>query len=406
MFPLNAQFLIHTELVYAAGWPTTISLFYHVVFVLFLLGLVNRALKRWVPSLAIHPAELAVVYIGLCIGSTAAAHDNVQVIAGMMSYGHHFATPENGWAQNLLPDVPDWLTVSDPYSLKQIYEGGSSVYDPRVYRPWLMPSLWWTVFTVALHAGTLGLVAFFRRRWIESERLTFPIVQLPMELMHGRSGFLKQKSLWVALAIALGIDLLNGLHVLNPMWPQIPVRGEAVPGFNIAASLVDPPWNAILFMPLAFYPIIIGLGLLLPTELAFSCWFFFLFWKAEQVVVRSMGMEVVPEFPYIEAQALGGYAGIAFFAIWVSRSYIRDALRRIVNRGGDDAPREALPYGGALLMFLGSFAFLVVFSVQAGMSALYAVAFFFIYFIIAFSIARIRAEMGLPAHDLHFAGPT
>ncbi len=208
------------------------------------------------------------------------------------------------------------------------------------------------------------------------------------------------------MGIVLVIDLLNGMHVLNPLWPQIPTRGEAIPGFNLASTVVDPPWNAVTFMPLAFYPIIIGLGLLLPTELAFSCWFFFIFWKAEQIVVRAWGLHTVPEFPYVEAQALGGYAGIAFFAIWVSRSYVRQAVRNVLGRERLDMSREAMSYRVSLILFLASFCFLVAFSSVAGMHLLYAIAFFTIYFVIAFSISRIRAEMGLPAHDLHFAGPT
>lgn len=406
LLPLNAQFLIQSETVYYAGFPTTISLFYHAVFVLFVLSLANSALVRWFPRLAIHPAELAVVYIGLCIGSSTASHDSMQLLAPMMCDGFYLATPENGWAENLLPDVPKWLTVNDPHSLRELHEGGARLDNPAVYGPWIKPSLWWTLFAVALHTGTYGMVSFFRKRWIEAERLTFPIVQLPMELMHRRGGFLRQPSLWIAMGIVIAIDLLNGMHVLNPQWPQIPTRGEAIPGFNLASTVVDAPWNAVTFLPLAFYPIIIGLGLLLPTELAFSCWFFFLFWKAEQIVVRALGLHAVLEFPYIEAQALGGYAGIAFFAIWVSRSYVRQALRSVFGRERVDLSREAMSYRTSLIVFLLSFGFLVVFSVVAGMQVLYALAFFVIYFVIAFSISRIRAEMGLPAHDLHFAGPT
>jgi len=54
LLPLNAQFLIQSETVYYAGFPTTISLFYHAVFVLFVLSLANSALVRWFPRLAIH----------------------------------------------------------------------------------------------------------------------------------------------------------------------------------------------------------------------------------------------------------------------------------------------------------------------------------------------------------------
>jgi len=406
LLPFNAQFLIHSETVYYAGFPTTISLFYHAVFVIFLVRMLNVPLKRWLPALVLGPAEMAVIYIGLCIASTVAAHDAVQVLVSSMGYAARFATPENNWKEVLLPYEPPWLVVSDPASLKVIHEGGGSIYDPVVYRPWLEPGAWWLVFTMAFHMGTFGLVSVFRRRWVESERLTFPIIQLPDEIMTGRGGFLRQPTLWIALGVALAIDTLNGLHVLYPNVPQIPTRGEAAPAFNLGALVTDRPWDAMGSTFISFYPIIIGLGLLLPTELAFSCWFYLWFWRGAKILTRALGMEVVPLFPYIDYQSLGGYIGIAFFAFWLSRKYLWTVLRSTLSsRSGLDQSREAMPYGWAVPLFVGCFAFLIWFSVNAGMSLGYAVAFFVIYFSIAFSISRIRAEMGMPAHDLHFAGP-
>jgi hypothetical protein len=50
-------------------------------------------------------------------------------------------------------------------------------------------------------------------------------------------------------------------------------------------------------------------------------------------------------------------------------------------------------------------AFLCGFMARIGMSPLLAVLAFVIYFILATSIARIRAELGPPVHDFHFNGP-
>lgn len=407
LFPLNAQFLIHSETVHYAGFPTTISLFYHAVLVLFIIALLNVVLRRLAPKLVVGPAEMGLIYIALCIASTLSAHDAVQVLAPMMAHVHRYAGPENNWQSLIIEHQPAWLTVSDQDSLKILYEGDGSVHDPAVYRPWLGPSAWWIAFAFAFHMATFGLVSMFRRRWIESERLTFPIIQLPMELMHGRGRFLREPALWIALGIALSVDILNGLHTLYPLVPQIPTRGQAVPGFDLGAQIWDRPWNAIGFTPLAFYPIVIGLGLLLPTELAFSCWFFFWFWRAVKILVRAWGLEFIPQFPYIDFQSLGGYIGIALFALYLSRRHVADVLRAAFGgRTAIDQSREAMGYRFALWLFIGCTAFLIWFSVRAGMSLGYAVAYFAIYMAIAFSISRIRAEMGMPAHDLHFAGPS
>ncbi len=406
LMPLNARFLIDSESIRYAGFPSTISLFYNVVFVLLVVSLANAPLRRFAPKLVLGPQEMAVMYIGLCVASTVAAHDSMQVLAPAMAHAHKYQTPENNWGELILPYLPKWLTVSDAHSLKNLYEGNANLKDPGVYRPWLGPAAWWLLFYTAFNVGTLAVVSLFRRRWIESERLSFPVAQVPMEIMHGRGGFLRDPVTWVVLLITLGIDVLNGLHVLHPIVPQIPTRGEAVPAFNLGGQVTDRPWNAIGFTPIAFYPIVIGLGLLLPSELALSCWFFFWFWRLALVLTRAWGLEVVPEFPYIRYQMFGGYMGIAAVALYLSRRYIGEVYRSVIGREKSDLSREAMSYRTAAIVLAVCFAVLVVFSIVAGMSWWYAILFFLIYFVIAFSISRIRAEMGLPCHDLHFAGPT
>jgi len=46
LIPLNAMWLASTEVVWISGQPTTLSLFYQVIFILFWLVLANLLLKR------------------------------------------------------------------------------------------------------------------------------------------------------------------------------------------------------------------------------------------------------------------------------------------------------------------------------------------------------------------------
>ena len=62
-------------------------------------------------------------------------------------------------------------------------------------------------------------------------------------------------------------------------------------------------------------------------------------------------------------------------------------------------------YRTAVIWLVGGFFACVIFGWKAGMSLGYALAFFFIYIVLTLAVSRIRAEMGLPAHDLHHAGP-
>jgi hypothetical protein len=74
------------------------------------------------------------------------------------------------------------------------------------------------------------------------------------------------------------------------------------------------------------------------------------------------------------------------------------------GRKGEDSS-EPLPYRVAVFGLIIGISLLVFFSVQAGMSALVALVFFGLYFALSTTIARIRAEMGLPVQNLLGSGP-
>jgi len=70
-----------------------------------------------------------------------------------------------------------------------------------------------------------------------------------------------------------------------------------------------------------------------------------------------------------------------------------------------DDSKEPLPYRAALLILIASTVLLVVFGVMLGGSWHVMLVFFVIFFLYSLAIARMRAELGPPAHDLHAMGP-
>ena len=68
-----------------------------------------------------------------------------------------------------------------------------------------------------------------RKQWTENEKLSFPIVQLPLALTarRRRRGVLPQQAALVGFLLGAGIDLLNGLHFYYPSDPGIVVRHDA-----------------------------------------------------------------------------------------------------------------------------------------------------------------------------------
>src|SRR5205809_6516609 len=75
LIPPNAYWLVQMERVRYSAHPTTISLFFNVVFLLLVVTLVNAGLARIWPRAAMNRGELLVVYAMLAVASCLPAHD-------------------------------------------------------------------------------------------------------------------------------------------------------------------------------------------------------------------------------------------------------------------------------------------------------------------------------------------
>lgn len=146
--------------------------------------------------------------------------------------------------------------------------------------------------------------------------------------------------------------------------------------------------------------------MLLPTDLLFSCWFFYLFWRMEALLSTLFGWSRIPNFPFVNEQASAAYMGLGIFALWVSREHLGQLASKIVlGRRSIDDRGEPMPYRLAAYGLLGGAVFLMAFFAKMGLSWWITPLFFAMYFILAISITRIRAELGPPVHDLHSGGP-
>jgi len=400
LIPPNSYWIAQRSIVWG-GSPTYMSIFYNVVFCVTFLTLLNLAAKRLLERFALAQGELLTVYVILCMGTAVAGLDMVGMLVTLLGHPFWFATPENEWQTLFWEYVPEWLSIDDPRVLAGYYEGDSSLYTIEHIRGWLIPVLWWSGFIVVLVFVMLCISVIMRKRWTENEKLSYPIIQLPLEMTKegGSSGFFSNKLLWIGFAIAGSMNMLNSLHFFYPTIPTIPIRS-----FNIGEYLTEKPWNAMGWTPLHFYPFMIGLGYFIPLDLSFSYWFFYLFWKAQFVVGSIMGLQSLPEFPYPYAQVYGALMGLVIIVFWTSRKYLFQVLR-LALRGQADDDREPIKYRTAILGIVFGLLLLTLFSYRAGMSFWVIFVFFGIYFGICLVITRMRAQLGPPLHELNYGGP-
>ena len=395
----NAYFGTYAYVIVQALLWTQTSLLRGPVVVLFFLVLINIALLRVARRWALSQAELVTLYAMLCIGTCAAGIGFVQHLINQMAGVYYFATPGNAWREMLWPHIPRWFGPSDPEVINGYFRGNSTLYNATVLKGWAVPVLAWSAFIFVIFWVLLCAMALVRRQWVEEERLTFPLVPLPLEMTQagGNAPFWRNKWMWSGFLVAGILESMNAVNFLYPNFPSLPLKPV---GPNVLDQyLTTRPWNQAGSLAIAFYPFAIGIGYLLALDVSFSCWFLYLCVKVANVLSFMLGFSAgggsgpANRIPFIREQSVGAFVGIALFSLWMMRRALAHAWREMKRPTGADKDeimsfRTAILGGGAGLLFL------VAFLAAAGLPVGVAALFVLIYVCFSLTLARIVSEAG------------
>lgn len=396
LIPPTAWWLMQIEYLRYSDTPTIPAIFFHCIATLLLITGLNGLLRRFRPGWAFNRAELLTVYTIQVIGSNLAGHDQLQILFTTLSWVTQRATPENRWDEVLLPYLPKGVMPPDSV-LKPLFEGNSSLYAHGYWKAWLAPLGFWIAFVLAIAFTMFCLMSLMRKQW-DRERLVYPLCEIPLAITWPNNPLFRETSFWVAFGLAAGMQLLNLWHTLNP----------SVPGINLGVRYYSsqvPPWNAAGPWPVCFYPFAIGLTFMLPVELGFSCWFFFLLSRFELIAAASMGHRTVDGFPYVYQQSTGAYVGFALFALYNARHHLNRCVRCAFGRDRGYDNGEPLPYSIALAgLALGLCLVIAALVRVLGMRLPVAVTYVLLLFLLVLAVTRLRAEVGLPTVELYCRG--
>jgi hypothetical protein len=412
--PLLCWWSMRAEIVYGGSELIEASLLVIVVFALFGLVLLNEALRAVAPRLTFSQGELLTTYVMLTTSVGIAGLGQMQFLPQALGGAYYFATPENRWAE-FHPFIAAWLVPARAV-LEPFYKGNSTLFTRAHLMGWALPLAAWCSFIVLLLGAMLCLNTMIRRPWIEQERLTFPLVYLPLELTRvdgglGRGGqaqggqarglpLLRSRAFWAAFALACLFRSISGIHRVAPSFPDLAdftFKGQQI---DLEPFFATPPWNAIGFFRVSFHPMIVGITYFLPLEVAFSAWFFYLLVKAENVLVAAFGWQqaggsLAAWPPYTGEQGAGAFLAVGALALWSARRHLAAVGRKAFT--GDprvDDRREPLSYRAAVFGFLAACLLLTGFMVAAGMSVTRAAAFLALYLLFILACTRFRAEAG------------
>ncbi|MGQ9731921.1 MAG: DUF6785 family protein, partial [Candidatus Zipacnadales bacterium] len=411
LVPLVSLWVAGMENVYG-GRPTYLSIFFHAVILLAALWGANALLQLISPRLAFRRAELLLIYIMIGVSSGIVGDQFMAILTPSLAYPFRYANEVNRWEQLLIPYLPRHAMVSDPLAVKAFYEGDASIYSLQNLKPWLTPGLLWASFIAVTQLMCLAINVIMRRQWTQYEKLSFPLIALPMEMTApGRESIWRSRGMWWGFALSAAIDIVNGLGTYWPAVPKIPVK--------VRWLTFSPKWNAALTTTgIAFYPFVIGIAFLLPGDLTFSTWFFLLLFRVQRYLFCALGYPTPypwqstghSQWPAMLEQGIGSYMAVVVFALWAARRHLASVWEALwhgpVSHGHLIVDsREAREYRLALATIGIGVVVTSLFASSLGMPLYIGVTYMLLYLVINTAIAKIRAEAGAPTHGFHFAGP-
>jgi len=330
-----------------------------LVLLVFVLG-VNVFLRSINPGWAFSSAQLVALWTLTIVPFGAAT----SYMAPNMAAYHYYASPENNWDVLFADQIPPPLLLQDHTAVTAFFEGlppGRTV----PWSAWINPMVAWGIFALASYAMMLGLAVIVRRRWVEQERFTFPLVQVVTEVTESpESGrllnrFLRNKLVWLGAALVIVLHSIRALHNYFPAVPTFQTR-QYLPFTELPLSYAGG-------LNIVFVPMMLGLSYVLTSEVAFSLWFFRLFYKARMVIMGIMGMpmertgSLYGGMKWSSLQEAGGTIALVSWLVWLGRKYFADLFSNAFgsHQLPDDGD-EPLPYQAATLLFLIGTAVMIV----------------------------------------------
>jgi hypothetical protein len=382
-----AEYQVRSSTLTISHFP--LSLFFSITFLALIL---NPILRRFGGKGLSQPEILIALAVGF-VGSSVA-----RIIFGLIatiSVPFYFATPENQWMDYAEPYLKPWLfPTNDAGQMEGFYTGlpeGSGLLDIP-WAAWIGPLFWWLSFVVAMLLACVFAASILRKQWVESERLPYPMAQIPIELTAGGDdkGFClpevaRSGLFWAGLCVPLILILWNTISYFTPRVPA----ASFITGYPMVELGRDFP---AIFTKFDFY--VIGFAYFTSLEILFSIWVFHLV----AVVVGGMGARIGMGTPaeIMQIQNGGGLLAFILWGIWLSRHRIRDACRKAFNPASSVSDEgEFISHRVAVFGSIFCFVFMNFWLIAFGLSPWVAPFYLILGLLIYLAMAKVVAATGL-----------
>ncbi len=370
--------------------PAALFFFFFVVLVSALVGLVHR-------TLALCRSELITIYIMLVVACCIPGMGFTQFMIPCLLGSTYYATPENNWDELYNQYIREWMIPRGENVARYFFEGlpeGAAI----PWSAWVVPLSYWYGFFLSVSFAMICIMVVLRKQWVDREKLVYPLVQVPMEMIQkGESGavgksFFTNRIMWLGFAFSFILLSINGLHSYFPSFPHIN-RSIVLPLFRDSVGLnfwFSPPW--------------LGFFYFVNLDITASIWVFYVLTTVQRGIFNTIGLQSTQRIdlysiePYLAHQGMGSMIVFVLIGLWVGRGHLKDVLRKAwrgdeqVDDGGEMLSYRQAVFGLALALALMAMGLWMIGIPLAG-----ALLFVFGSMVLFLGLTRVVAEGGIPA---------
>ena len=368
-------------------------------FLLFLLVVIVQPLlatlrRRW----SFNRAELLLIVVMMMMATAVPTRGFTGVALAVISAATYYAAPENGWAENLIPHIPDWIAPKNEVAIKAFYEGLPQGLEIP-WDIWVVPLGWWLFFMAGLYSVIISSMAIMRRQWMDHERLLYPLVQVPLAMIDDGGTkqrlppFLKNPVLWIGFAVPLAFNTINALSHYYPFIPS----SELNFSFTVIPDVPD--------IRVRLNYLMLGLTYFINTGVSFSLWLFFLIAKFQEAICATLGIysaeqlgrfgHMGPTMGMLSHQTIGAMVVLMLMGLWTAREHLRDVWSKAWSEQTEADSGELMSYRSAVICLWVGLAIMGVWLWRAGRPGWVVPIFLFAAFAIFFALTRVIVEAGL-----------
>ncbi len=395
--PVNDYVFGNTSL---TGNHFPVGVFFFLVILTLGVNLVLKlARRRWM----LRQSELMLVYCMMLVAASVPASGLMRHWLPITAAAPYLSQRSDlFWEDDVLKVAPEGVLLSKDMkspAARKFFEGTPEGEPVRVpWDRWTRVFAIWGVYIWLYYLATFCLCGVLRKQWVESDRLMFAVARVPLEFTEGsREGHLLPPAMRSnVFLVAVVLTFLFGLMRLSPLllgaeegWRVRMPFYEAFQGFD---------WSYVTTSDGRVFPLAIGFAFLVPCDVSFSVWFFYLFVYGQAIVAYSLGrpLEGGRSGTFAYWQQAGAFMVLTVGLLWMARRHLWDVVKKAFGRARDvDDSREPISYRVAFWGLMLSLAGLIIWNLRFGLGFWVALALVALTFSIVLVHSRVVAQGGL-----------